>query len=96
MEFRAREDGRILESVFLQVSTDVLFVPGVLITAEVANKSGVELLQFDSAVDELDWAVVVDQGLDWRDADVKERRKIAKKYEVLIPRGVPVNLIHGL
>jgi hypothetical protein len=95
MEYRAKQDGRILISIFLEVSTDVLFIPEVVITDDVANKRGVELLDFESAADRLDWPIIT-QRLDWNDPDVKERRKVAKKYEVLVPDAIPTHLIRGL
>jgi hypothetical protein len=40
MEYVARQDGRIVDSVYLQIHPDVLKVDGVMYTAGVSNKSG--------------------------------------------------------
>jgi hypothetical protein len=44
MEFIAKRDGRINESVFFKINPIVLQWEGVRVTLEVANKSGTELL----------------------------------------------------
>ena len=42
MEFVARAEGRIQDSIFLQVHPDVLQWEGVRFTSDVSNKSGVD------------------------------------------------------
>ncbi len=92
MEYRAREEGRIVETVFLSVSPGVLSMPGVLFTADVANKSGEPTLTFDLATQILDFEVVY-RRTDWRDPNVQQRLKAAKRYELLVPDRIPENLI---
>ena len=41
MEYIAKKEGRIADTKFLSINLEVLKIPGVLITDEVANKSGV-------------------------------------------------------
>ena len=78
-----------------QIDASVLHDPGVRLTADVANKSGVEVLAFAEALQVMDFKVLYEH-TDWRDPVVKERLKIAKKYELLVPRQVPLDLIRGL
>lgn len=94
MEWRARQDGRILQSTFLKISTEVLNLPGLLFAADVANKTGVELLDFDAAVQMLDFEAVY-RYLDWKDPEVKARVQASRRYEVLVPDRVPAQMISG-
>lgn len=40
MEYVARQDGRITDSVYLHIHPDVLHLEGVMFAADVSNKSG--------------------------------------------------------
>lgn len=91
----ARQDGRIVQSKFLQISADVLRTAGVMFTADVSNKSGIHLMDFASAVEQLDFDVVYNR-TDWKDAAIQARRQAAKKYEILVPKHVPINHILNL
>ena len=95
MEYRAREEGRIVQSRYLEISPDVLSIEGIRFTSDVSNKRGVELLTLAKANEVMDFAVIYNR-TDWRDPAVQERRKRAKRYELLIPADIPVELISGL
>ena len=95
MEYRAREEGRILQSRYLEISPDVLSVDGVRFTPDVSNKNGVALLSIEEANKVMDFSVIYDR-TDWRNPEIQERRKQAKKYELLVPIDIPLNLISGL
>ncbi|MBT9137439.1 MAG: hypothetical protein DDT34_02531 [Firmicutes bacterium] len=95
MEWQARQEGRIVKSKFLQVDPQVIKVEGVRFTSDVSNKSGVQLLTLEEACDTMDFSVIFDK-TDWRDSEIQARRKIAKKYEFLVPMDIPKNLITGL
>lgn len=95
MEYLAKQDGRIVQSVYLQVVPEVIGLEGVMFAPDVSNKSGVKLLPLEEAVRNMDFEVIYDH-TDWRDPAVQARRKIAKKYELLVPRHVPSSLIRGL
>lgn len=94
MEYIARKEGRIESSVFLRISPTVLHMDGVLFTDQVANKSGVQPVDLETAAETLDLEVIY-RRTDWKDPMIQERRRTARKYEVLIPNSVPVNLIVG-
>jgi hypothetical protein len=95
MEYSARQDGRIKESIFLEIDPGVLEADGVLFTDDVSNKAGVESYPFEQAADVLDFEVL-DRVPDWNDADFKNRLRKAEKYEILVPDFVPSGLIRNL
>lgn len=95
MEFRAREDGRIVNTKFLSVSRDVVRIEGVRFAPDVANKRGTPLLTLAEACERMDFEVIYDR-TDWKDPAVQRRRKLAKKYELLVPKEVPITLISGI
>lgn len=88
----AREDGRISEPQYLHIHIDVLKIEGVKITLEVANKAGVELLDVEDGLEQLDKEVLYTQ-TKWDDPDIQSRLQKAEKCEILVPKVVPINLI---
>lgn len=94
MLFRAKEDQRITDPVWLKISTAVLADPNVRYTMDVSNKSGVPILTAKEAIDELDFEVLFTR-TDWRDPGIQLRRKAALKSEVLIPVYVSKEMILG-
>lgn len=96
MEYRARKDGRINESVFLEINPDVLQWANVIFTLAVANQNDVGRLTFEQAKEKMDIEIICPSTRqDWSDPDIKERRKLAKKYEILVPNTIPVEFIIG-
>lgn len=95
MDYRAKERGDIIQSVFLRIDSSILHRDGVLFCPDVSNKSGVAPLPLPQAIEVMDFEVVYDR-TDWRDPEIKRRRTQAKKYELLIPGHIPLNLISGL
>jgi hypothetical protein len=95
MEWSARQDGRIEKSRFLRVSPEVLTIPGVMITDQVSNKSGVIPEPANDMIPKLDFKVMYTR-TDWKDPEIKERRQRAKLYEILIPTRVAPELIANL
>jgi hypothetical protein len=91
MEYRAREEGRIQKSRFLRINPGVLAADDVRVT----NKRGTSLLTLDEAFPLLDREVMYER-TDWKNVDVQQRLQAAKKYELLIPKIVPLRLISGL
>ncbi|GHC64179.1 DarT ssDNA thymidine ADP-ribosyltransferase family protein [Limoniibacter endophyticus] len=92
MEYVAKQDSRISQSVFLEIKRDVLSIPGVLFTNDVANKNGVEAVSIDQANSMVDFEVLYTK-TDWSDPAIKARLAQAEKYEVLVPAIIPLNLI---
>lgn len=92
MEFRAKADERIQESFFIKILPEVLRIEGVLFCDGVANAADSNLFdvsQFEQFMD----VEVLFQRTDWTLPEVQERLKAAKKYEILIPRHVPPELL---
>ena len=58
MEYVARRDGRITDSVCLQIHPDILRVDGVMFTADVSNKSGVDIISLEDALAAIDFHVL--------------------------------------
>ena len=92
MEYIARMQGRVANTIFLAVSLDVLEVTGVRFTSGVANKAGVCLLHPEDAYSELDFEVIYD-GLNFSESCVRERHNIAVRYELLVPNYIPLKYI---
>jgi len=94
MEYVARQEGRIGESLFLQIGMEVLQLDGVKFTADVSNKSGVQLYSIDEARKIIDFEVLYSR-TNWRDPGVQERLQQAEKYEILVPDHIPLDLIRN-
>ncbi|HEY7809763.1 MAG TPA: DarT ssDNA thymidine ADP-ribosyltransferase family protein [Allosphingosinicella sp.] len=96
MEYVAKNEGRISETVFLRVSPLVIKTPGTLASADVSNKSGVVTHPLEEALSNVLDLEVVYTNTDWKDPEIQERRKAAKKYEILVPKHIDLALITGL
>ena len=95
MEFRAREDGRIIDSIFLQVHPGVLQWEGVKFTSDVANKSGVPIYTVEEARAMIDFQVLY-SWTNWTDPEIQQRLQQAEKCEILVPHPIPLELIRNL
>lgn len=95
MEYLARSDGRIVDSIFLNVHPAVLHWEGVLFTPDVSNKRGVPAYPINDAAEMIDYEVLYAR-TDWTDPRIRERLQQAEKYEVLVPHFVPLELIRNL
>ena len=94
MEWRARQEGRIGTSRFLQIDPNVILFDGVVFSPGVSNRADVPLLDFDVALEKMDFEVVYTR-TNWADPEVQARRSVAKKYEVLVPGTIPLEMIRG-
>ena len=95
MEFLAKQDGRMLKSKFLEVDPAVLSAQGVKVSLGVSNKNDVLIQEPTDAFKSMDTEVIFTR-TNWKDPAVKERLKVAKKYEVLVPTLVARASIRGL
>lgn len=95
MEYVARKEGRIGDTIFLHINPDVLLWEGVRFTPEIANKSGVEAYTIEAAMDIIDFEVLYTR-TDWADPEIRKRLQQAEKYEILVPKRIPLNLIRNL
>jgi hypothetical protein len=95
MEFLARQDGRIGDSIFLEIHPSVMQYPGVMFTPDVSNKAGVQAIPIAQAADLIDFEVLYTR-TDWLDSGVQQRLKQAEKYEVLVPCHIPLTHIRNV
>lgn len=95
MEFIARQEGRIADSIFLHVHPEVLAAAGVMFTRDVSNKKGVTLHSLEEAKDMIDFEVLYTR-TDWRDPKINDRLLQAEKCEILVPDFIPLELIRNL
>jgi hypothetical protein len=94
MEYRAKENGRIVESRFLQINPAVLKCEEIRFAPDVSNKKGVLLLTLAEACAAMDFVVIYER-TDWRDPQIQELRKQARKYELLVPMDITLTMIMG-
>jgi len=95
MEYLARQEGRIGDTIFLQIHPDVLAFDGVLFTDDVANKSGVKTYTIDEARKIIDFEVLYTRA-DWSDSKIQKRLQQAKKCEILVPKKIKLEMIRNL
>lgn len=95
MEYRAREEGRIQDSLFLEIHPEVLSWDGVLFAPDVSNKAGVDCQSFPDAVGMIDFEVLYTR-TDWNDPAIQERLQKAERCEVLVPDHIPIRLIRNV
>jgi hypothetical protein len=88
MEYRAREDGRIGTVKFISIRPEIIKLPGVLLADRVANKRGAIVGPVIDMLGILDIDVMYNKK-DWSDAANQRRRENARKFEILVPDGVP-------
>lgn len=77
MEYVAKQEGRIEQSVVLKVRPTIIGASGARISLGVANASGVEILDAKDAIEKLDLAALYPKQ-SWRDDETWERFKIAQ------------------
>ncbi len=95
MEYIAKTEGRIKDTIWISVKHDILLVQGVRFTNDVSNKSGVVLLQNEQAINEFDFEALF-KYIDFRIEGNQERKTKVEKYEVLIPKKVPIKYLGNI
>ena len=94
MEHFARSEGRISDTIYLNVHPEVLQWEGVLFTPDVSNKSGVQTYSIEEASDMIDYEVLYTR-TDWRDPAIQARLSHAEKSEILVPGFIPLELVRN-
>jgi hypothetical protein len=92
MVHHATNDGRIEQLFYLRIRPDIIKLPGVMITNEVSNQSGVIPGPVSDMLDNLDLEVIY-RRMVWSDPVINTRLQAADRYEVLIPDCVPTEYI---
>jgi len=90
----AQQDGRLPNPVYLGIKPEVLQIPGTRIAFGVANANNVEIVPVQDAVDRLDTQILYTR-MDWTDPAINARLRAAEKFEVLVPKAVPRDMIIG-
>jgi len=93
MEFVAREDGRIVSSIFLSIHPNVLQIEGVKFTGGVSNKTDVEPCSIDEAMGIIDFEMLNGGWKDYKIPEIQSRLQQVEKYEILVPDHIPLGLI---
>ena len=98
MQFRAVEGGRIGQTIFLQIKPDVLQWDGVLFCPVMANTNGATFYSMERARSMIDFEVLYPPlgFIPYTDPSVQQRLQAAEKYEILVPRAIPLDLIRNL
>lgn len=92
MLFRAKQEGRIPDPIWLEIKSSILLEEGVRFCSDVSNKSGVPILTADEAKGQIDFDVLFTY-MDWSDPEIQARRQAAIKSEILIPNFIPIDKI---
>ena len=95
MEFIAKKEGRIESTRFLRIDPSVLQITGTMISDMVSNHANAKPKPPEEIVAKLDLEVIYKR-TDWKDPKIQARIKRARLYEILVPNGVPIELIRGL
>ena len=93
MQFSKEMAGELEETKWLNISPEVVTFEGALFCSKVSNADGAVTIPLtDLTGDDLDVEIIFKR-TDWRDASVRERINLARKYEILIPKHVPSSMI---
>lgn len=92
MLYRAKQEGRIPNPIWLKIDSSILLQKGVRFCSEVSNKSGAAILEPQQAIQRIDFEVLFTH-MNWRDPDIQKRRQAAIKSEILVPDFIPIEKI---
>ena len=95
MEYVARQEGRIVDTVFLQVSSEVLQLDGVMYAPGVSNRADVPIRTIDEARGLIDFEVAYTR-TDWTDRPSRKHLDDCEKCEILVPDYIPIELIRNI
>jgi hypothetical protein len=95
MCFRATERG--LDPIYLSINPELIKAPGVMITDAPSNQNGVLPQPASTALDNIHLDVIYNW-IDWNvHPDARDRRIIAEKYEILVPKKIAAAyIVNGL
>jgi len=62
MLYVAKQEGRIQEPIWLQIDISVVATPGTMYSVDVSNKSGVNLIDNDATIQQIDFDVLFTYG----------------------------------
>lgn len=85
---------RIQNPKYLCIKPEILLQDGVMFAAGIANATSTRIMPLAEAAEVLDVEVLY-RWTNWKDAEVKARRDIVRKYELLVPKRIPFDMIVG-
>lgn len=93
MQFAKSYSGDLNECSWLKINPEVVLIPGVLFCSIMSNSKDAKIIALsDITTNDFDVDIVL-KFQDWSDPEIRNRLDITKKYEILIPKTVPLNLI---
>ncbi len=94
MLYTVKSKQRIKNPKWLKIKSSILLQEGIQFCSEVANKSDAILFTSEEAEKRIDFDVIFKyKGMDWNDPEIKKRRRLAVKSEILVPDCIPLNMI---
>lgn len=97
MEFRAKESGRLKSTRFLEISSEILRVPGTMGCPTLTTKANAKILPIEKALDEIEFHILYAGYVDFSEnPEFMKRHDLARRAEILIPKHVPVKYIRNL
>jgi hypothetical protein len=95
MKYLANKEGRLPNPKYLAISPQVLLTPNTRIAFGVANSNDVDIVPIEDGLEQLDVEVIYSR-TKWSDPAIYQRLCNAEKFEVLIPKRIPKELILGV
>lgn len=92
MLYRAKQEGRIKDPIWLKIDVSIILHNAVRFCSDISNKTGVNILDAEEAIHQIDFEALFTY-MNWRDPEIQQRRKAAKKSEILIPYMVKIENI---
>ena len=89
MEYLAKCDGRISESKFLKISSDILNLGGAMLSDTVANSSNASINPIKGSSILMPYDILFNLENDFSNPQIKKRYSDFLKAEILIPH--PIN-----
>jgi hypothetical protein len=92
MVYIAANDERQLDAVYLQINPEVIKLPGVKVANAPSNQNGVVPELATAGLGALDLEIIY-KWTNWTNPEFKARLDVADKYEILVPKCIPVRYI---
>jgi len=94
MCYTKSKNGDIPNPIWIAIDASVLFSKNVYFSTDIANKTGIPRYKIDQLEQQADIEVLWGK-TDWSDSVIKNRRKSAKRGELLIPKMIKPQDILG-
>lgn len=95
MQYVKTRDGEIPDPIWLEIDASVLFENQSIFSDRVANSNTAKLYEINDLDQVIDLEVLWGR-TNWSDPIIQERRKIAKKSELMVANRIDINKILGV